>query len=459
MLFITYWDIKMRKLIDSFMILLLIFFTQAAWSYTPGFESSNPDTVMHFITGNSAFVYLSAFFGLGILLAFTPCVLPMVPILSGIIVGQNSISTGKAFKLSLSYVTGMAITYAGAGMLAGYMGGTIQTIMQRPVVITLFSVVFVAMALSMFGFFELKLPTSLGNRLNKNNQLGKQRSYLSVGIMGVLSTLIVSPCVTAPLIGVLSYIGQNGQVIMGGLILFVMALGMGVPLLIVGAGYGTLLPKAGSWMLKIKQLFGFIMLGIAIWMLSRILNQTITHILWAGLLMVASISLGALKSQNNWRGYLAQGLGILALISGGIIFYNTAIPSVKIKQASVENSPFIKINTLNALQLQLEQAKRVRKAVFLDFSADWCGDCQEMDTKVFNQPEIQKAMSDWVSIKVDISDKNAEVDSIKKAFGIYGTPTMIFFNTSGEPITQMTSVGLISLSKMLQLLEQARHLS
>ncbi|CZI54123.1 TPA: protein-disulfide reductase DsbD [Legionella pneumophila] len=449
----------MRKLIDSFMILLLIFFTQAAWSYTPGFESSNPDTVMHFITGNSAFVYLSAFFGLGILLAFTPCVLPMVPILSGIIVGQNSISTGKAFKLSLSYVTGMAITYAGAGMLAGYMGSTIQTVMQRPVVITLFSVVFVAMALSMFGFFELKFPTSLGNRLNKNNQLGKQRSYLSVGIMGVLSTLIVSPCVTAPLIGVLSYIGQNGQVIMGGLILFVMALGMGVPLLIVGAGYGTLLPKAGSWMLKIKQLFGFIMLGIAIWMLSRILNQTITYILWAGLLMVASISLGALKSQNNWRGYLAQGLGILALISGGIIFYNTAIPSVKIKQASVENSPFIKINTLNALQLQLEQAKKVRKAVFLDFSADWCGDCQEMDTKVFNQPEIQKAMSDWVSIKVDISDKNAEVDSIKKAFGIYGTPTMIFFNTSGEPITQMTSVGLISLSKMLQLLEQARHLS
>ncbi|HHT9917783.1 TPA: protein-disulfide reductase DsbD [Legionella pneumophila] len=449
----------MRKLIDSFMILLLIFFTQAAWSYTPGFESSNPDTVMHFITGNSAFVYLSAFFGLGILLAFTPCVLPMVPILSGIIVGQNSISTGKAFKLSLSYVTGMAITYAGAGMLAGYMGSTIQTVMQRPVVITLFSVVFVAMALSMFGFFELKFPTSLGNRLNKNNQLGKQRSYLSVGIMGVLSTLIVSPCVTAPLIGVLSYIGQNGQVIMGGLILFVMALGMGVPLLIVGAGYGTLLPKAGSWMLKIKQLFGFIMLGIAIWMLSRILNQTIAHILWAGLLMVASISLGALKSQNNWRGYLAQGLGILALISGGIIFYNIAIPSVKIKQASVENSPFIKINTLNALQLQLEQAKKVRKAVFLDFSADWCGDCQEMDTKVFNQPEIQKAMSDWVSIKVDISDKNAEVDSIKKAFGIYGTPTMIFFNTSGEPITQMTSVGLISLSKMLQLLEQARHLS
>ncbi|HAT1595191.1 TPA: protein-disulfide reductase DsbD [Legionella pneumophila] len=449
----------MRKLIDLFMILLLIFFTQAAWSYTPGFESSNPDTVMHFITGNSAFVYLSAFFGLGVLLAFTPCVLPMVPILSGIIVGQNSISTGRAFKLSLSYVTGMAVTYAGAGMLAGYMGSTIQTVMQRPIVIALFSIVFVAMALSMFGFFELKLPTNVGNRLNKNNQLGTQRSYLSVGMMGVLSTLIVSPCVTAPLIGVLSYIGQNGQIIMGGLILFVMALGMGVPLLIVGAGYGTLLPKAGSWMLKIKQLFGFIMLGIAIWMLSRILNQTITHILWAGLLIIASISLGTLKSQNNWRGYLTQGLGLVALISGGIILYNTAIPSIKVKPGFIENKAFIKINTLSDLQHQLEQAKKAKKAVFLDFSADWCSDCQEMDAHVFNQPEIQRAMSAWVSIKVDISNKNAEVDSIKKAFGIYGTPTMIFFNTSGEPMPQMTSVGLISLSKMLQLLEQVPHLT
>ncbi|HDV6631654.1 TPA: protein-disulfide reductase DsbD [Legionella pneumophila] len=449
----------MRKLIGSINILLLIFFTQAARSYTLGFESSNPDTVMHFITGNSAFVYLSAFFGLGVLLAFTPCVLPMVPILSGIIVGQNSISTGRAFKLSLSYVTGMAVTYAGAGMLAGYMGSTIQTLMQRPIVIALFSIVFVAMALSMFGFFELKLPTNVGNRLNKNNRLGTQRSYLSVGMMGVLSTLIVSPCVTAPLIGVLSYIGQNGQIIMGGLILFVMALGMGVPLLIVGAGYGTLLPKAGSWMLKIKQLFGFIMLGIAIWMLSRILNQTIIHILWAGLLIIASITLGTLKSQNNWRGYLTQGLGLVALISGGIILYNTIIPSIKVKQGFVENNAFIKINTLSDLQHQLEQAKKAKKAVFLDFSADWCSDCQEMDANVFNQPEIQKAMSAWVSIKVDISNKNTEVDAIKKAFGIYGTPTMIFFNTSGKPITQMTSVGLISLSKMLQLLEQAPHLT
>ncbi|HAU1150422.1 TPA: protein-disulfide reductase DsbD [Legionella pneumophila] len=449
----------MRKLIGSINILLLIFFTQAAWSYTLGFESSNPDTVMHFITGNSAFVYLSAFFGLGVLLAFTPCVLPMVPILSGIIVGQNSISTGRAFKLSLSYVTGMAVTYAGAGMLAGYMGSTIQTLMQRPIVIALFSIVFVTMALSMFGFFELKLPANVGNRLNKNNRIGTQRSYLSVGMMGVLSTLIVSPCVTAPLIGVLSYIGQNGQIIMGGLILFVMALGMGVPLLIVGAGYGTLLPKAGSWMLKIKQLFGFIMLGIAIWMLSRILNQTIIHILWAGLLIIASISLGTLKSQNNWRGYLTQGLGLVALISGGIVLYNTAIPSIKVKQGFVENNAFIKINTLSDLQHQLEQAKNAKKAVFLDFSADWCSDCQEMDANVFNQQEIQKAMSAWVSIKVDISNKNAEVDSIKKAFGIYGTPTMIFFNTSGEPMPQMTSVGLISLSKMLQLLEQAPHLT
>lgn len=449
----------MRKSICLISTLLLAFFTQVVWSYTPGFESSNPDTVMHFIQGNSVYVYLSAFFGLGILLAFTPCVLPMVPILSGIIVGQNSISTKKAFKLSFSYVIGMAVTYAGAGMLAGYMGSTVQTLMQRPLIIVLFSIIFIGMAFSMFGFFELKLPANFANKLNKNNQLGKQRSYLSVGIMGILSTLIVSPCVTAPLIGVLSYIGQNGQVIMGGLILFVMALGMGVPLLIVGSGYGTLLPKAGPWMIKIKQLFGFMMLGIAIWMLSRVLNQTITHILWAVLLIISSISLGGLKSQNSLSGYLIQGLSIFALISGGVVIYNTAIPTVKMTQGSVENNLFIKINTLSVLQQQLEQAKKDKKVVFLEFSADWCSDCQEMDKKVFNQLIIQKAMSGLVNIKVDISSKSNEVDAIKKTFAIYGTPTMLFFNSSGEQIEQMTTVGLISQSRMLDLLQQAHHLT
>ncbi|KGP63602.1 thiol:disulfide interchange protein DsbD [Legionella norrlandica] len=449
----------MRKSIYLISTLLLVFFTPFAWSYTPGFESSNPDTIMNFIQGNSVYVYLSAFFGLGILLAFTPCVLPMVPILSGIIVGQNAISTGKAFKLSLSYVIGMAAAYAGAGMLAGYMGSTIQTLMQRPLVIVSFSIIFVVMAFSMFGYFDLKLPASMTNKINKNRQLGNQRSYLSVGIMGVLSTLIVSPCVTAPLIGVLSYIGQNGQVMMGGIILFVMALGMGTPLIIVGSGYGSFLPKAGPWMVKIKQLFGFIMLGIAIWMLSRILNQTIIHILWAFLLITASISLGSLKSQNSLRGYMIQGLGVIVLISGGITLYNTVNFAGKSIENTAEKSPFIKVNTLSAIQYQLDQAKKDKSVVFLEFSANWCSDCQEMDTKVFNQPEIQKAMSGLVNIKVDISSESKEVDAIKKAFAIYGTPTMLFFNKSGEQIVSMVSVGFVSQSNMLDLLKQAHSLT
>lgn len=450
----------MRTSINMISISILMLLANVVWSATPGFESSSPDTVMHFIQGNNAFVYLSAFFGLGILLAFTPCVLPMVPILSGIIVGQKSLSTQKAFKLSLSYVIGMAITYAGAGMLAGLMGSTIQTMMQRPLVIVLFSMIFIIMALSMFGLFELKLPSGLTGKMNGVGHSGAQRNYISVALMGVLSTLVVSPCVTAPLIGVLSYIGQKGQVLMGGLILFVMALGMGIPLLIVGSGYGSVLPKTGSWMIKIKHFFGLMMLGIAIWMLSRILDGSLIKILWAALMIIGSISLGSLQSQKSKKGLVFQAIGVLAIVYGGIILYGLAVsifnPSPQ--NIATENL-FIKVSKLSEVKRQLELAKKNHKAAFVEFSANWCGDCQDMDSKVFNQPQITQAMSGLVNIKVDISDKSREVEEIKKAFGIYGTPTMLFFDTHGTPITELSAAGFVSELSMLDLLSKARQSS
>ncbi|CEG57100.1 protein-disulfide reductase DsbD [Legionella fallonii] len=450
----------MKQSIYWFSIILLSLITTVVWSSTPGFDSSNPDTVMNFIQGNSALVYLSAFFGLGLLLAFTPCVLPMVPILSGIIVGQDSLSTLKAFKLSLSYVIGMAITYAGAGMLAGLMGSTVQTMMQRPVVIILFSIIFIIMALSMFGFFELRLPNGIANRFNRLGQANSKRTYISIGLLGVASTLVVSPCVTAPLIGVLSYIGQNGQVLMGGLILFVMALGMGVPLLIVGSGYGSILPKTGLWMMKIKHFFGLMMLGIAIWMLSRVINETVVKILWAALLVIGSISLGSLKSPKNKKGLIFQTFGVFSIVYGGIILYNLAIAVTHpVQQGSLAESQFIKVNKLGEIYYQLEQAKKEHKVVFIDFSANWCGDCRDMDTKVFNQSPIVQAMSGLVNIKVDISDKNDEVDAIKKAFAIYGTPTMLFFDTQGAHVTELDAVGFVPEASMLHLFNKAQQLS
>jgi thiol:disulfide interchange protein len=449
----------MRTSVNTISILVLMLFASAVWSSTSGFESSNPDTIMHFIQGNNAFVYLSAFFGLGILLAFTPCVLPMVPILSGIIVGQKSLSTPKAFKLSLSYVIGMAVTYAGAGMLAGLMGSTIQTLMQRPVVIIFFSMIFIIMALSMFGLFELRLPAGLASRLNGLGHSSNKRNYISVALMGVLSTLVVSPCVTAPLIGVLSYIGQKGQVLMGGLILFVMALGMGIPLLIVGAGYGSILPKTGFWMIKIKHFFGLMMLGIAIWMFSRILDESLVKILWAALLIIGSISLGSLQTQKNKKGLVFQAIGVLAIVYGGIILYGLSIPTSNLAPEIAIGNQFIKVSKLSEVKRQLELAKKNHKVAFVEFSANWCGDCRDMDTKVFNQPQITQAMSGLVNIKVDISDKSREVEEIKKAFVVYGTPTMIFFDTHGVQLTELDAAGFVPEQAMLDLLNKAHQSS
>ncbi|CDZ78043.1 Thiol:disulfide interchange protein DsbD precursor [Legionella massiliensis] len=438
-------------------VFALMFISHMAWSFSLNFESSNPEMIMSFIQQNNAFVYLSAFFAIGLLLAFTPCVLPMVPILSGIIAGQDSLSTHKAVKLSLGYVAGMAVTYAAAGMLAGFMGSTIQTQMQRPSVIIAFSLLFLLMALSMFGLFELRLPAKLNLGLNHFSKKSNKHSFLSVALMGVISTLVVSPCVTAPLIGVLTYIGQNGQALRGGLILFVMAIGMGVPLVLVSAGYGSVLPKTGAWMIKIKQLFGLMMIGIAIWMLGRILPSLATNLLWVVLLFITSLNLGLLRSAMNKSERVLQLFGLLALILGTVVAYHSLAPEFRSKteELAASHAPFIEVNTLEAVKEQLALAKTDSKPVFLEFSASWCSDCQNMDSQVFNQAEISKAMSGLVSVKVDISENNQEVAAIKKYFSIYGTPTMLFFDAQGQLQNQLTAVGYIDKSTMLKLLQRA----
>ncbi|WP_209025825.1 protein-disulfide reductase DsbD [Legionella israelensis] len=447
----------MKNIKHLTMLFALCLVSQMVWS-SPGFESSNPAMIMQFIQGHSAIVYLAAFFGLGILLAFTPCVLPMVPILSGIIVGQQSLSTDKAFKLSLSYVLGMAITYAVAGMLAGLMGSTIQTIMQTPSVIIGFSLVFVLMALSMFGLFELRLPARLNTRLNALSQSGSRQNYISVALMGVISTLVVSPCVTAPLIGVLTYIGQQGEVMMGGLILFVMALGMGIPLLLVGSGYGSILPKTGAWMLKIKQLFGFMMLAIAIWMLSRVFPHGLTNLLWAALLIISSISMGSLKTQTGKPAKFFQIMGVFIMMAGGVIAYNTVTASFEVS-AEKPVTAFTLVHSEAELQEKLNMARKEHKKVFVEFFADWCSDCQAMDKTVFNQPEIQQAMNKLVNVRVDISEKTEEVNRIKKHYGIYGIPTLMFFDGQGNPLSQLQAAGFVSKNEMLRLLKAVNEIS
>ena len=423
--------------------------------FAAGMGSVHPSEITHFIETHNPLIYLAAFFGLGILLAFTPCVLPMVPILSGIITGQNAHTGKRAFQLSLGYVLGMSITYAIAGMLAAYFGSTVQSLMQQPFIIATFSGLFVMMALWLLDVFQVRMPAFL-QRYTSNTQR-KPHGALSAAVMGSLSTLVVSPCVTAPLIGILAYIGQSGHVLQGGLLLFVLALGMGLPLLLVGAGYGKLLPNSGLWMVRVKQILAVFMLAMAIWLLGRILPTFWLSLLWTIFLVFSSVIFGIFRHEPHVFGRMLQGLAIFSLMSAGALAYkNIWVSSEREKTAS--SAPFVTANSLEDIHRQLKEAKERHQAVFIEFFATWCSDCQAMDKQVFNQPEVIDAMKGAVNLRVSLSDKNESVATIKKAFGIYGIPTMAFYNAEGVLLQNLASVGQISKVEMLGLLNQFKTL-
>ncbi|KTD44543.1 protein-disulfide reductase DsbD [Legionella oakridgensis] len=438
----------MKKITLSLGLLLL-----ALPSFAANIGSTHPTEVMTFIQNHNPLVYLALFFGLGILLAFTPCVLPMVPILSGIITGQQANTGKRAFRLSLGYVSGMAITYAAAGMLAAYFGSTVQTLMQQPIIIASFSSLFVLMALWLFGMFELRIPAAF--QVLKPKSARTQPGVISAVTMGILSTLVVSPCVTAPLIGILAYIGQSGHILQGGLILFVLALGMGLPLLVVGAGYGKLLPQTGPWMIKIKQLFALLMLAMAIWLLGRILPEFWLSLLWTSFLVLGAFIFIQWQQQSlGFNQYFFQGLALVTCMIGGALAYKSIDLEKNTPHPAVTSASFIMVHSLNDLHQHLAQAKKHHQPVFVEFFASWCSDCQAMEKQVFNQSSVLAAMSNSLNLRVDISEKNEEVRAIRKAFNIYGIPTMIFYNTTGQKLDNLTSVGQITKTQMLDLLSQ-----
>ncbi|ARB91449.1 protein-disulfide reductase DsbD family protein [Legionella longbeachae] len=435
----------MKKLILS---LLMTFFSYSTFASGIGI---NPADTMMFIQNHSPIFYLAIFFGLGILLAFTPCVLPMVPILSSIITGQGANTGSQAFKLSLGYVLGMAVTYAIAGMLAAWLGSTVQTLMQQPIIIGSFSLLFILMALWLLGVFEFRLPAIVRFIPRRSRQHG----MLSATLMGVLSTLVVSPCVTAPLIGILTYIAQGNHVFQGGLLLFVLALGMGLPLLIVGAGYGRILPGSGPWMVRIKQVFAIMMFSMAVWLLSRVVPQFWINLLWIVVLLLNAWVLGAFRLEQGMVGRLMQGIALLSIMGAGALMYQTFIPASVIQ--SVSRSPFTEVHTLEEVNAKLAEAKANNERVFIEFYAGWCSDCQAMDKYVFNQAAVINAMQGFVNLRVDISEKTDEVAKIRQAFHIYGIPTMLFYDKQGQQLTDLSSVGQISKEKTLQLFAQFQN--
>ena len=421
------------------------------------------------LQSDSLWITVISFFGFGLLLSFTPCVFPMIPILSGIIVGQgDAINTRRAFFLSLSYVLASAITYTVFGVLAALFGSNLQALFQEPWIIMTFSVVFVLLALSMFGFYNLQMPVFIQTRLSDISSQRSSGTAVGAFIMGALSALIVGPCVAAPLAGALIYIGQTGDAVLGGLALFAMGMGMGFPLLIIGTSAGKLLPKAGLWMNATKAVFGVVLLGVAVWLLERILPATVTMLLWAVLLIIPAIYLRAVdtlpEAASGWQ-KLWKGSGIIMLTYGIVLIIGVASGSddplqpltrlVSRGDISVQQHlSFEPVKSLEGLNNQLQKAGAGGHWVMLDYYADWCISCKEMERFTFSDEKIQQALAGVVLLQADVTQDTPENKVLLDRFELIGPPAILFFGPDGREREPFRVVGYKNAADFLQHLNQ-----
>ncbi|MFA7399556.1 MAG: protein-disulfide reductase DsbD [Sideroxydans sp.] len=424
--------------------------TSAADKAAP--ENENSQIAKVFQSG-SFWLIVSFFFGAGLLLALTPCVFPMIPILSGIIVGRgHKITHMHAFILSLAYVLGMAITYAIAGVAAGYSGDLISNSLQTPWVLGSFAALFVVLSLSMFGFYELQLPSALQSKLTDTSNKLHGGHLSGVFGMGALSAIIMGPCVAAPLAGALLYISQTHDAVLGGTALFVMALGMGVPLLIIGTSAGTLLPKAGGWMESVKRFFGVMMLALAIWIVSPVIPLAVQMGLWAALLIFSAIYLHALDPlPHTARGWdkLGKGVGILALLLG-VAYLIGALsgardilrPLGNLGRATAEASHSLVFERVKSnAELDTRIAQVAGKTVMLDFYADWCVSCKEMERFTFSDAGVQAKLKDTILLQADVTANNADDKALLQRFQLFGPPATLFFDKQGKEMADFRVTG------------------
>lgn len=412
------------------------------------------------LVGESLLYALTLFFLAGIGLAFTPCVLPMVPILSSIIVGEGKdISQRKAVTLSLAYVLGMALTYAFIGTLVGLFGATLnlQAALQAPLVLVFFAAVFVVLACAMFGFYELQLPQSWQNRLNQIGNKQQSGKHASVFIMGSLSSLVVSPCVSAPLAGALIVISTSDDAILGGTALLALGLGMGVPLLIVGASGGKWLPQAGAWMNNVKAVFGVLLLAVAIWLIERVVPASVTLALWGALLLGSGVYLGVLdsSSRQGW-GQFAKALGAMSFLWGILLLIGASLGAHDPFKPLAPLAERKHLGTLTSSGLPEEQAHwiavkslaDVRKEILtgtkpalLDLYADWCISCKVMERNVFPDPAVERLLSEFTLLRADVT-LNDEIDqALMNHYGLFGPPSFVFFSEDGREITEVRLQG------------------
>jgi thioredoxin:protein disulfide reductase len=432
---------------------------------------SEQDQIADLLKNGSVWLSLITLFGIGLLLAFTPCVFPMIPILSSIIVGQGkSISTSRGFTLSVAYVLGMASINTAAGVAAALTGESLAVMLQTPWILASFAGVFVVLSLAMFGFYELQMPAFIQNKLTSVSNSQKSGSISGAVIMGLLSAVIVGPCVAAPMFGVLLFISQTGDPYFGGLALFALSLGMGAPLIAIGTSAGKLLPKAGAWMDTVKAVFGISLLAVAIWMIRSIVSDQVVMLLTSTLLIIPAIYMGALDAlkaeatgwSRFWKGY-----GLIMFVYGVILIVGAAAGGSSIitplkgivgsggAHETQTHLQFKKIKGVEGLNKELAKAKAQNKTVMLDFYADWCVSCKEMETLTFTDPAVKRALANTVLLQADVTANDEQDKALYKHFKIIGPPAIIFYNAQAEELKAYKVVGYMPAEKFIAHIKRA----
>ncbi len=444
--------------------------TDASGSVTAA-PQMEQDRLFTLIRDGNLLAVMAMFAGLGLLLSFTPCCLPMYPILSGIIVGQSgpgdqgaagqrSSGTGRSFLLSVAFVLGMAVTYTALGAVFAAAGAQVQAVMQMPAVTIGVALLFIALALSMFGLFELQLPSSWQTRLNTMSGQQQSGRLLGAGIMGMISAAVVTTCVTPPLVAALTVIARTGDLQRGALALFALAIGMGLPLLAIGASAGHLMPKTGAWMASVKAIFGLMMLGMAVWMLDRLWPGMVTLALWGMLLVTGSILLGTftpLDATTTLARKLGKGLGLVVLLYGAALLLGAfggsedALRPLQFlrpgstpdAEREAAHSAFIRIKTSAELDAKLARAVATKQPVMLDFYADWCVSCKELEKYTFSDPAVRAELARAITLQADVTAMDADDQALMQRFGIIGPPTIVFFDTGGSEQAAWRVVGFM----------------
>jgi thiol:disulfide interchange protein DsbD len=404
----------------------------------------------------------------GLLLSFTPCLLPMVPILSSIIVGEGKITKSKGFLLAVDYSLGMALVYTTLGVAAGLAGEGLAGALQKPWVLVMFAILLIILSLSMFDVYQLQVPASLQNRLATTSGRLSRGRFLGVFLMGSISALIVGPCVAAPLAGTLVYISQTRNVMIGGLALFSMAMGMSVPLLLLGLSAGTLLPRVGPWMTGVKHLFGFVLIGVAIWMIKPVLPPQAMLVAWGALALFASVFVGRFKlhsgNQRNSPALIAIGailacIGVIEMIGAATGAEDPLNPFAGVQQGSgrnVLNADRIVFKRISSIEELDRELTSLEKPVMLDFYADWCVSCKELEHTTFRDPRVMARLSGMKLLQADVTGNTLQDRALMKRFGLFGPPGIIFFDRSGKEITGTRIIGFVDADKFMEKLEKVR---